>query len=734
MKFKPFFLLVIIFLIASSISGQPVPATGKSSDYLSGMFNIVWGDGSIQDPQSVIRYFLTPDSGETIELRIESQDDREVSLLELNHQHVFVSGEWLEQGEREVLQVEWLRADSGEAVQPDGVFGPQPWVSIMCKFSDYNDEPQDLDFFREMYSDEYPGLDHFWQEQSFSLANVNGSGAFGWYTLPYPRDHYVPPSGYMDWGAAATDCTAVADADVYFPDYVGINLMFNANLDCCAWGGSWWLTLDGVSQYWRMTWEPPWGYANIGVIGHETGHGFGLPHSSGDYGQVYDNAWDVMSDVWSNGDRGAVDPVYGTMGQHTIAFHKNMLEWIDNEHMIVVPTGTRRTVTLERLALPQTDNPLGIKILINDSQNLFYTVEARQFVGYDSWLPGEAVIVHQVDTFRGEPAHVVDIDRNGNTGDEGAMWRAGETFTDILNGIYVTVEAATETGFIITVENKFFDLDSVEVSGPIEGMHGEIYTFTADVLPINATEPITYVWEATDQLPITHTGGISDQVPYTWLDDGTKSITVTVSNPGSVVSDTVNIDVQAFKAPESVEVDGPHSTLVGYTNTYTAYVQPISATLPITYIWQTGEQETITHTGGITDVAVFSWLEPSEQIINLLAINAFGEVTTTFSTAVILPELGVNMTGTSRGYTGLEYLLTAQVSPITTTVPLTYVWTVDEMPPITHTGGLSDTLAISWDEPGTYLITLQVSNIYTSATMTWEFYVADRIFIPIARK
>ena len=76
--------------------------------------------------------------------------------------------------------------------------------------------------------------------------------------------------------------------------------MFNDLLDCCAWGGGWYACLDGLCQTWRTTWEPPWGYQNIGVIAHETGHGFGLPHSLGNCQQGYDNRWDVLSDVWSN--------------------------------------------------------------------------------------------------------------------------------------------------------------------------------------------------------------------------------------------------------------------------------------------------------------------------------------------------------------------------------------------------------------------------------------------------
>ena len=95
-----------------------------------------------------------------------------------------------------------------------------------------------------MYSSTSPGLNHYWREQSYNQANVSGSAGYGWYTLPYTRSHYVYDSNAdgrveLDFNRSANDCTAgLPDADVYFRTFVGINLMFNSDLDGYAWGGS----------------------------------------------------------------------------------------------------------------------------------------------------------------------------------------------------------------------------------------------------------------------------------------------------------------------------------------------------------------------------------------------------------------------------------------------------------------------------------------------------------------
>lgn len=728
---RRFILLTILAVITLLLDGGGIQK-GQASAYIfrEGIFITIWGDGNQGSKDSQIAYYLSTAQNGNIKLIIP------VELLiskggpiTLNRKAVIVQGLWQDMGK--TMLVEGLTLKVGETTDPDGIIGPQPWVSILCKFSDVPDEPNDLEFFQDMYSAQYPGLDHYWQQQSYDLANLEGSDAFGWYVLPHPRSYYLP-GGNLDWWTAAADCTAVANADVDFSQYVGINLMFNDLLDCCAWGGGWYACLDGICQTWRTTWEPPWGYQNIGVIAHETGHGFGLPHSLGNCQQGYDNRWDVLSDVWSNGSDPNF-PQYGTMGQHTISAHKEMLEWFIPEQIHTLQTGTYNTITLERLALPETDHYREARILINNDPNYFYTLEVRQPtdnpIDYDKWLPGFAVIIHEVMNNRQEPAIVIDQDGNCNTGDAGAMYTTGEVFTDNLNGISVSVESATETGYVVSINNRFTTMEMVDISGSGEGYAGESISFVATVSPSEATTPITYTWEATGQPTIVHVADTVDEINFTWDDIGSKSITVTASNPGGSVTDTHLIEIESVVP--IVTLSGPEVSQVGEASVFTATVVPPDVVQPITYTWQASGQMPITETGGLTASASFTWNEPGTQVITVTASNTMGSTTDNYLLPVFMPPSSLEVSGPGVGGLYGTSTFTATVTPINTSVPLTYVWTVEDKAPITHTNGVMDTVTFTWEKPGLHHIAVSATNLAGSVIGGWDIEVYVKVFIPL---
>ncbi len=166
-----------------------------------------------------------------------------------------------------------------------------------------------------MYANVFPGLDHYWRAQSYNMVDVVGSSAAGWFELPHTRSYYTDLIVGGNHGpmlnALYDDCTGAASGSVNLNDFVGINMMFNETFGQYAWGG-----------WGGVTWEPPWGWHNVAVIGHEMGHAFGLPHSNNAQGgYTYDNPWDVMSDSWGYA---VSDPTYGTVGKHTISYPQEL--------------------------------------------------------------------------------------------------------------------------------------------------------------------------------------------------------------------------------------------------------------------------------------------------------------------------------------------------------------------------------------------------------------------------
>ena len=78
-------------------------------------------------------------------------------------------------------------------------------------------------------------------------------------------------------------------------------------------------------------------------------------------------------------------------------------------------------------------------------------MEARRQVGYDSSLPADAVVIHEVDTRRDVPAMLVSREAERNLQSTGSVWKVGQRFVDATHGIAVSVDAETETGFVVTI-------------------------------------------------------------------------------------------------------------------------------------------------------------------------------------------------------------------------------------------------------------------------------------------
>ena len=189
----------LLFAMLLGSSGEPrisaaAPVQGVS---YSGIVTVVFGDPAPGSGQPAKMVFSLDTGQESLELVVSDKVlESAGGLAALVGARVQITGEpsattgALSLSPALVAQ-HIVRLPSDDVGQ-ELVSGAHPWVSVLCNFSDTPaDTPKSVAYYQSMMANTNPGLNHYWRELSYGVANIDGSTVVGPFVLPNPRSFYV---------------------------------------------------------------------------------------------------------------------------------------------------------------------------------------------------------------------------------------------------------------------------------------------------------------------------------------------------------------------------------------------------------------------------------------------------------------------------------------------------------------------------------------------------------------
>lgn len=166
-------------------------------------------------------------------------------------------------------------------------------------------------------------------------------------------------------------------------------------------------------------------------------------------------------------------------------------------------------------------------------------------------------------------------------------------------------------------------------------------------------------------------------------------------------------------------ISGPTAGVIGESYAFTATVNPLDATPPITYTWSPPPAS-----GQGTAVATYSWSSEGSKAIGVTATNSLNSVTAAHSIDVGVSGTAlssVSVSGPAHGVTDTSYTFTATISPLTATPPITFTWSPE---PIGGQGTAAATY--SWSTPGSKSISVSAHNSFGAIGAVYDLEIDDK--------
>lgn len=396
-------------------------------------------------------------------------------------------------GSSDTIQGSHLDSASKQLFQgappPRDVYGKQRTLAILVEFADikhsYSESDlNDLIFVR---------MRDYWQEVSYGKIWVAGK-TVGWSTLSHNMAYYGADSksaiddpsgdGESDSWRLIRDAVSLVDVDVDFKEYDHLMIVhagIGQESDSTSSDNIWSVfyhdlsitTNDGINVTVGLIVpeaESPGGIKSaLGVFAHEYGHSLGLA----DLYTYRHRDVETLED-WSLMDHGEwLGNPPGSCPAQLEAWGRIRLGWISP--IVVQPLGQKLQIFLLE---SKTDLTKAIKVPL--TKEVYYIVEARQRVGFDSCLPGEGVLIMRVDEGRRSGEGIIRLlDAVPSTLRlNDAAFQVGENFEDDSNHVYVRIHSKDQSSYQVVVSRKPIVLTRLVAANEVSASYHDEITFS----------------------------------------------------------------------------------------------------------------------------------------------------------------------------------------------------------------------------------------------------------------
>lgn len=281
-----------------------------------------------------------------------------------------------------------------------------------------------------------PGsVNAYFQEESYGAISMTGD-VYGWYTLPLTNSGCA----VSDWANAATTAAAAAGVNLSGYQHVVYAFPFASS---CGWSG---LASMPGSHVWIN------GYFQLQTLGHELSHNLGVHHASS-LACLNGGSRVAYSSSCSYSEYGDPFDIMGSAARQTSVYHKGQFGWLAPLAQQTVTTSGTYTISPTEWA---SGGVQALRVARGTSGQYFYLEYRRPYGSYfDTFSPSDPVV--NGVTIRLAPDYSVInlsylIDANPATSTfTDAPLRAGQTFTDSIDGITIATTTVTTAGATVQV-------------------------------------------------------------------------------------------------------------------------------------------------------------------------------------------------------------------------------------------------------------------------------------------